>query len=91
MSTIEFELAQSAINVDAKVIAEGFGLEPATVLQSLRRGDLTALCEQGIAEDAGQFRLTFFHDGRRLRFIVDREGRILGRSTARLRRREPAR
>lgn len=90
MSTIELELAETAINVDAAVIAEGLGLEPAAVLASVRCGTLTAVCEQGIAEDTGRFRLTFFYDGRRLRFVVDRDGQILERSTALLRRRRPA-
>lgn len=89
MGIIEFQLAEGAVNVDATAIAEGFALEPAQVINSLRSGELTALCEQGIAEDAGRYRLTFFHADNRLRFIVDRDGRILGRSTVRLRRSEP--
>jgi len=91
MSTIEFELAKGTINVDAMIIAEGFGLEPTRILDSLRSGDLTALCEQGIAEDAGRYRLTFFHEDRRLRFTIDRDGQILDRSSVILRPRRPAR
>jgi hypothetical protein len=89
MSTVEFELAKGAINVDATIIAEGFGLDPAAILDALRSGALTALCEQGITEDSGRFRLSFFHQDRRLRFIVDGGGHILERSSARVRSRGP--
>lgn len=88
MKAIELELSKGAINVDATMVAEGLGLEPAAVLNALRNGEITASCEQGIAEDAGRFRLTFYRADKRLRFVLDREGRILERSTARLRRRE---
>ncbi|HWG77670.1 MAG TPA: DUF6522 family protein [Steroidobacteraceae bacterium] len=90
MNPIELELAQRAINVEAAAIADGLGLAPEQVINSLRNGALTALCEQGIAEDAGLFRLTFFYADKRLRFIVGQDGHILGRSSAKLRRRLPA-
>jgi hypothetical protein len=89
MNPIELELAQRAINVQATAIAAGLDLQPAQVITALRNGELTALCEQGIAQDAGQFRLTFFYADKRLRFLVGQDGHILGRSTVRLRRRLP--
>lgn len=87
MDGIQLELAEGAISVDAAIIAEDLGLEPARVLDSLRAGALTARCEQGIGEDAGRFRLTFRHENRRLRLIVDQQGRILERSAAAARNR----
>lgn len=88
MGTIDFaELAEGNLSLDASLIAEDLGLAPAQVLERLRTGELTARCEQGIAEDAGRFRLTFYHESRRLRLIVDRKGRIVERSAAQLRRR----
>ena len=90
MKPVELDLAQRAINVEATAIADGLGLAPEQVINSLRNGGLTALCEQGIAQDAGQFRLTFFYADKRLRFIVGQDGHILGRSTEKLRRRLPA-
>ena len=85
MSTVE--LAEGTISVDATLIARDLGLDPAHVLDALRAGRLTTLCEEGIAEDAGHLRLTLYLADRRLRLIIDREGRVLQRSAARLRRR----
>lgn len=87
MSPIKLELAEATVSVDATLIAEELGLEPAQVLESVRTGQLTARCEQGIGEDAGRFRLMFYRAGRRLRLTVDQEGCILECSTARLRKR----
>lgn len=80
------ELAEGTIGVEATLIAKDLGLNPTHVLDALCAGRLTTLCEQGIAEDAGHFRLTIYLADRRLRLIVDREGRVLQRSAARLRR-----
>jgi hypothetical protein len=71
--------------LDAGLIAEDLGLDPAQVLDALRTRQLTALCERGIAEDAGHFRLTFHYADRRLRLIIDAEGRILARKAEKLR------
>lgn len=89
MGRVDFaELAVGNVSLDASVIAHDLGLKPAQVLERLRAGELTARCEQGIGEDAGQFRLTFYHQSRRLRLIVDQAGRILQRSAVQLRRRD---
>lgn len=66
--------------VDAAILAEDFGLEPANVLTAMREGRLTSLCERGIDEDAGRSRLTFFFGQRRLRLVIDEAGTILERS-----------
>jgi hypothetical protein len=45
-----------------------------------RAGAITSRSERGIGEDAGLYRLTFFHAGRRLRLIVDSAGRVIRRN-----------
>ena len=40
-------------------------------------GKITLLCERGTGEDEGTWRVSFYHDGRRARFVVDAQGRIL--------------
>jgi hypothetical protein len=77
------QLAQGTVSLDVADIAGDLGLESEQVLEQLRTGRLAALCEQGIGEDAGRFRLTFVHQTRRLWLIVDQAGRILQRSTVR--------
>lgn len=78
MSTIEFENGE--FSVDAGLIAEGLGLEPSQVQSLMRERKITTLCERGEDADAGRFRLTFFHDQRRLRLVVDGAGKVLERS-----------
>lgn len=89
MTTIEFD--EGAISVDAKLIAEGLAIDPAVVQSKMREGKITSLCERGVGEDAGRYRLTFFHESRRFRVLVDTEGKILERSAADLRSRTPRR
>lgn len=83
MSSIEFQ--DGALSVDAALIGEGLAIDPAQVQPLMRAGHLTSLCEQGIGEDAGRFRLTFFHRRQCLRLVVDADGKIVKRSTIRVR------
>jgi hypothetical protein len=46
----------------------------------MHEGKLTSRCEHGVDEDAGRYRLTFFHENRRLRLITDSTGQIIRRS-----------
>ncbi len=85
MNAIEF--AEGALTIDAALIAKDLGLEPAVVLDCVRTGQLTAVYERGIAEDAGRCRLTFAYERRRLRLIIEETGQVLERSAARVRQR----
>ena len=67
--------------VEAELLAEFFGLEPAKVPRMMRAGQITSRSEQGIGEDEGRWRLTFYHGGRALRLVVDAEGAVLRRSS----------
>lgn len=71
------EIRDGTIQVDASLLAKGLGLDPSHVPELLRRGDITSLCEQGIDEDEGRYRLSFFHAGRRLRIVTDAAGELL--------------
>ena len=42
---------------------------------------ITVLCERGVDEDAGRYRMTFFHENQRFRLVVDEEGNAIQRST----------
>lgn len=74
-------LTAQGFEVDAVAVGAAFGLDPATLQDKMRAGEVTSLCEKGVDADAGRFRLTFRHAGRVLRLTVDGEGRILTRST----------
>lgn len=74
------ELEEGAIQVDATIIAEAFEIEPSLVQQRMREGKITSLCERGVDNDNGRYRLTFFSENRRLRLVVDKEGNLIQRS-----------
>jgi hypothetical protein len=75
------EIHDGAFQIDASVLGQGLGLEPSEVPELLRSGAITSRCEKGIEEDEGRYRLTFFHNNRRMRVIVDATGIILQRSS----------
>ena len=43
-------------------------------------GKIESLCERGLDEDAGRYRLTFFYESRRFRLLVDEEGNVIRHS-----------
>lgn len=67
--------------VDALVLADAFDLSVEETRHRMQGGQIASLCETGEGEDAGRWRLTFRHQGRALRLIVDRRGEILGKIT----------
>lgn len=67
--------------VDAQILGDGFGLDPARVPELMRAGAITSRSEIGQDTDEGRFRLTFFHGGKGLRLTIDSQGEILGRSS----------
>lgn len=73
---ISLQLAeQPDIEVDGAMVAQGLGLgvERFRELMSTRR--IRVLCERGTGEDAGLYRASFYHEGRRMRLVVDAKGR----------------
>lgn len=78
MKSVEFE--DGAIQIDATVVAKGLGIVPTLLLERLREGKITSLCERGTDVDSGRYRLTFFSVNRRFRLVVDESGAIVQRS-----------
>jgi Family of unknown function (DUF6522) len=79
MSAVWFE--DNGLSVDAAVIGRGLGMSPSAVQANIRAGKLTVLCERGVDEDQGRYRLTFFFENRRFRLVVDEKGNAIQRST----------
>ena len=77
----KIEIQNGAVQIDASVVAQGLGLEPSVVQTLMREGKITSVCERGVDEDAGCYRLTFFCTTRRLRIIVDETGTIIERGS----------
>ncbi len=78
MKPLEFE--DGAIQVDASIVATGLGIGPTLLLERMRQGKITSLCERGIDADSGRYRLTFFSENRRFSLTVDESGIIIQRS-----------
>jgi hypothetical protein len=76
----EIHLEENSISVDATLIGRSLGIDESLVQDLMRKGQITSLWEHGVDDDAGTYRLTFFHRNRRARFIVDGSGNIIRRS-----------
>ena len=77
----EVRPTEAGFEVDAGLIAAAFRLEAAEVPGLMRAGEITSRCETGLEEDAGRWRLTFFHQSRVFRLTVDAAGSVLLRAT----------
>jgi hypothetical protein len=74
------ERAGDSFVVDAAILSTAFGRPAPEIRASMQDGRITSRCETGRGEDAGRWRLTFFHDGRVLRLTVNADGEVLKRS-----------
>ena len=71
-SMSKIEIWDGTMHIEASIVAHGLELHPSLVQAMMRRGEITSLCERGVNEDAGRYRLKFFCKGRRFRLIIDR-------------------
>ena len=62
------------IEIDAAIVARGLGMDVARFRQLMDQHKITLLCERGTGADAGLFRASFHHAGRRVRLVVDGDG-----------------
>lgn len=73
---IPIELNPSTtIEIDGAFVARGLDLAPAEFRQLMEDRKITVLCERGIGDDEGLYRASFYHEGRRVRLVVDGQGR----------------
>lgn len=64
------------LEVDATLVARGLELDVDTFRQLMDERSIAVLCERGTSEDAGLYRASFYHGARRVRMVLDREGRL---------------
>lgn len=73
--SIPIELnASNAVEIDGGLVARGLGLALADFQQLMENKRITVLCERGIGEDAGLYRASFYHEGKRMRLVIDSAG-----------------
>lgn len=63
------------VEIDAELVAPGLGLDVPTFRRLMAAGQVSVLCERGTGDDTGLVRGTFHHGGRRVRIVVDAQGR----------------
>lgn len=79
---IPLQLAGSPdIEVDAEIVARGLGLEVEAFRKLMERHKVSVLCERGTGEDEGLYRASFYHEGRRVRLVVDTAGQLVDHPT----------
>lgn len=71
------ERSEDAFLVDAELIEQLLDVPAARVPVLMREGAITSVCERGIDDHEGEFRLTFFYRNRRARVCADPTGRVL--------------
>ncbi len=62
------------VEIDGTLVARGLGLALVDFQQLMEHRKVTVLCERGVGEDAGLYRASFYHDGKRVRLVVDGDG-----------------
>ena len=72
--------AAPEIAIDGTLVARALGLDVAVFRRLMDDRKIAVLCERGTGEDAGLYRASFYHAGRRVRLVVDAAGRIVERS-----------
>ncbi len=66
--------------IDAADLAALFDRAPPEMRRLMREGKITSQVERGEGEDAGRHRVTFRDGVRRVRLVVDADGRVLKRT-----------
>lgn len=74
------DVNDSGLTVDCETLSPLLRVPASNIPALLRQGAITSLCEEGVGEHAGGFRLTFFYQGKRARIMVGPAGEVLGRA-----------
>jgi hypothetical protein len=77
---MQIEIADGTLVVDAALIGSLLNIAPEDVPALMRTQAITSLCERGVDEHEGEYRLSFFYQNRRARISVDAAGTVLRRS-----------
>ena len=68
------------IVVDAALVGGLLNLSPEAVPELMRGNAITSICERGVDDHEGQYRLSFFYANRRARLSIDGAGNVIRRS-----------
>lgn len=62
------------VEIDGALVAAALGLAVPEFQQLMEHRKITVLCERGTGEHAGLYRASFYHEGKRVRLVVDGDG-----------------
>jgi hypothetical protein len=74
---MQVTLTPDGATVDAHDLGPLLGILPADVPAKMRAGEITSQSEQGVDEDEGRTRLTFWYQDLRIRLICGPDGTVL--------------
>lgn len=66
------------IEIDGARIAAALGLGTEEFRRLIDDHKIAQLCERGTDKDQGLYRATFYHQQKRVRIVISREGEIIG-------------
>ena len=69
-------IAMPDIEIDAAIVARALDVDITTFRELMERQRIAMLCQRGTGADSGRYRATFYLDRRRVRLVVDRDGRL---------------
>jgi len=72
--------SHGGVEIDAEILARAFGIEADRIPGLLKERAITSRLDRGVDEDAGTWRLVFFHRNARLTVIMDETGAVLRQS-----------
>jgi len=74
---MKIDLSTPEPTIDAADLARAMNMDAAQVQSLMRSGAITSRFETGVGEDAGTYRLTFWHGDLKVRFTCDETGHVL--------------
>jgi hypothetical protein len=80
-SNVHIEIEDGCFCIDSLTLGSLLHVHPADIPRLMQERAITSVCERGIDNDEGRFRLSFFYGNRRGRLSVDGSGHILQRSS----------
>jgi hypothetical protein len=78
------ELRDGTFIIDPELLGELLDVPASRIPILMGEGVIANVCERGIEDSEGEFRLTFFYRGRRARLSTDLTGRIIRGSVTNL-------
>jgi hypothetical protein len=66
-----------SIEIEGSVVARALGLDVGVFKQLMTDRKITTLCERGTGTDSGRYRVSFYYGNRRVRLVLDEDGREL--------------